>query len=489
MIKQLLNLMILLALVTIFSACEKTGSAPEVSQPIISQFAEKNVFVVGGDTIKTGPLKDFEQESDVVYKLTVSSEIPLSKFIVKTSSDAFYSGLKIVKTEPANAIDSLGNFSLKLNNVVVYYAYRIHPLVPPLSIVKVDFTFQNESHYVGTSSNTFTVIKKGSTSGKLLTIIDMPGYTAARFAGIGNEDNLDILSGVRGVADVNYRKGAFYSIGLRSDIFMTSDALLLAEKIDIVGYKTKSAGTDPVFTNGSFNLVSPSDTVVLTSTYAGATAATIALVGTAGTANITVGGLTKTITFTGATTTTTAAAFVTANAAAFAAVNLTLTSNAANLVWTAKIRSVGVTPVKIVTVTGTLFGNEVRDAKLDLLASTIRKMAKNLKASGKDLRKVYFKRLDNVTGTNKVTPAYFDLLTHDNEFDILLAGIAAEAKTAIGPVNLNEVYGFVTDDGRRGIIKTAPVNSANPAGIVNATNAPTAGDGVLFCTIKVQEKL
>ena len=486
MIKQLLNLMILLVLVAVYSACEITGSAPEVSQPIVLQYVDKNVMVVGGDSIQTGPLKDFEQESDVVYRLTVSSEIPLSKFIVKTSSDAFYSGLKILKTEPDQAIDSLGNFTQKLTNVVVYYAYRIHPLVAPHSIVKVDFTFQNESNYVGISSDLFTVIKKGSTNGKLLTVIDMPGYTTARFAGIGNQNNMDILSGNKSEADARYRKGAFYSLGLRSDIALTSDVLRSAGKVDFVGYITKSAGTDPVLTNGSYYLVSPSDTTVLTTKYAGATVTTIALVGTSGTADVTVGGLTKTITFS-KDLTTTATSFVTANKAAYAAVGLTLTSNAANLVWSAITKNVGFTPVTFVPLTGTLYGNEVRDAKLDLLASTIRQLNMKLSASGSALRKVYFKRLDNVTGTNNVTPAYFDLLTHDNEFDVLLAGIATEATTAIGPIKLNEVYGFVTDDGRRGLIKTAPINSVSPSGASNATVVPTAGDGVLFCTIKAQE--
>jgi hypothetical protein len=487
MIKQLLNLMSILITLILFSACEKNGAPPEVSQPVITQYASRADFMVGGEKITTGPLKDYEQESDVVYKLTVSSEFPLSKFMVKTTSDAFSSDSRILRTEPANAIDEQGNFTSELREVVVYYAYRIHPSVPASSIVVVDFTFQNRSNFIGTTSNTFTVIKKGSTNGKLLTVIDMPGIN--RYEGIGIQDNLDILSGVRGAngANINYRKGAFYSMSLRSDMVFTEDAISLADKVDFVGYRSKTDGTNPVLANGNFYLVSPSNLTILTSTYAGAVAATVALTGTSGTANITVGGITRLATFT-TNTTTSATNFVNTHKAAYTAAGLNLMSNAANLVWTALQPGVGFSAVTIATVTGDLFGNEVRDAKNDLLASTIKEMGTKLQAEGKALNKVYFKRLDNITGSNRVTPAAFNLLTHDNEFDILLAGIVAEDKTYTGAMGLNQVYGFVAEDGRRGIIKTQAVNVATPTGTVTI-NPPNSGDGVLFCTIKVQENI
>ncbi len=483
--------MVLFILTAGLSSCDKSGETPEVSQPLITQYAAKAEEVVEGENIAIGPLKDYEQESDVVYKLEVSSELPLSKFIVKTSSDVFSSQSKILRTVPANAIDAQGNFTQDLKKVTVYYAYKIDAAVPPLSIVTVTFTFQNRNNFAGSSSNTFSTIKKGSTNGKLLTVIDMPGYTLARYAGIGNQDNLDILGGVRAAliaagVNINYRKGPFFSIPLRSDIAFSSDAFISADKIDFVGYRTKVAGTNPVLNNGSYYLVSPSDTTVLTSSFAGAIGTTITLTGNSGTANITVGKVTRLATYVSSPTQT-ATNFVTAHKAAYTAVGLNLTSNAANLVWNLINKNTPVYTVQTSTLTGNLAGNELRDAKVDLLAATIRKIAADLPA-GQQLRKVYFKRLDNITGSNKVTAATFDQITHDSEFEVLLAGIVAEGRTSIGPVaHNNEVYGFVIDDGRRGLIKTSAATSVNPSGASNPTNSTTAAEGVLFCTIKVQE--
>lgn len=489
--KQLLNLMILALLISFLGGCAKIANVPDVSQPIITQYVQNSVMIVGGDTIRTGPAKAYEQGSAVVYKLTVSSKQPLTKFTVTTTSDNVSLSSKIIKTVPANAIDSLGNFKANITNVVVYYSYVIHPQVAPQTVATVTFTFQNSSNYVGTSSNTFTVIKQGSTSGKLLTIIDMPalnGILPNGVQGIGIQDNMDLVDGIRSAngVDPSYSKGSFYSISLRTDFPFTADAITNADKVDFAGYLTKYAGTNPVLSNNGFYLVSPSDTVVLTSTYAGATATTIALVGSSGTANITVGGITKTATYV-TSTTQTATNFVTANAAAYSAAGLTLTSNAANLVWVAKSPSIGFGHGTIVNTGGTLDGNEVRLPKNDLEAATIRQMSVNLKAAGKALHKVYFQRLDNITGANQVTPAYFDQLTYDNEFNTLLGGVAAANHTNIGPVGLGQVYGFVIDDGRRGLIKTSATLVLNSAGASVAAPQPNAGKFVLFCTIKVQE--
>jgi hypothetical protein len=487
MIKQLLKLGTFVVVVSALAGCSKINNVPEVSQPLITQYAQKSTVTVGDTTINTGPLKDYEQESDIVYKLTVTSKEPLKKFTVTTTSDAFSLASKVLRTEPANAIDANGNFRQPLTSVVVYYAYRIHPLVAPLSVVTVTFTFQNERNYVGTSGSTFTVIKKGSTSGKLLTVIELSGVT--RTSGIGWQDNMDIQSGARATVDPNFRKGSFYSIPLRTDLATSGDVLNNADKIDFAGYVTRFAGTNPVLTNNAFYLVSLSDTTVLTSTYAGAQAASLAIIGSSGTANFTVAGLTKTATYV-TSTTQTATNFVTANAAAYSAIGLTLTSNAAVLLWTAKTPNVGFGPVIMTNVSGTLDGNEIRYIKNDLEASIIRQVAAKLKAAGKSLRKVYFQRLDNISGVSQVTPAYFDQLTHDNEFDVLLGGVVAGGKTNIGPIGLGQVYGFVMDDGRRGLIKTSAALGVNSSGVSVPITAPfvnLTSDNVLFCTIKVQE--
>lgn len=486
MIKQLLNLIIIMALISVFGGCAKISNVPDVSQPIIRQNVQNSVVVVDGTTIHIGPAKAYEQGSEVVYQLTVSSKQPLTKFSVTSTSDNVSLASKIIKTVPANAIDSLGNFKSNITDVVVYYSYIIDPAVAPLQVATVTFTFQNSSNYVGTSSNTFSTIKQGSTNGKPLTTLDMSGI--AKSVGIGTQNNIDILSGIKiSSGDFYPRKGAFFSLSLGLDLPFTSDAIANPDKIDLIGYFTKYAGTNPVLSNSNFYLVSPSDTVVLTSTYAGAVATTIGLIGNSGTANITVAGVTKTATYV-TSTTQTATNFVTANSAAYAAVGLTLTSSAANLIFTAKNPSVGFGNGVITNVSGTLDGSEARDAKNDLLAATIRTMAAKLLAAGKTLHKVYFQRLDNLpSGPNQVTPAYFDLLTYDNEFNTLLSGVVAANHTNIGPIGLNQVYGFVMDDGRRGLIRTSPTLLPNSSGVNTSIDAPTASNQVLWGTIKYQK--
>ncbi|MDB5015126.1 MAG: hypothetical protein JWQ25_3328, partial [Daejeonella sp.] len=336
------------------------------------------------------------------------------------------------------------------------------------------------------TTHTFNVIKQGSTSGKRLLVIDMPGNSLIPIAGIGSQDNLDNMSGTRtpGTGNGPYKKGPFYSLASRTDITYSSDALMNIPNIDFVGYRAKSAGISPlVLTNGEFYLVSPNDTTMLTSTYAGSTVTTIALVGSSGTANITVDGVTKTATYV-TSTTQTATNFVTANAAAYSAAGYTLTSSAANLIWSAKNPNMGSKTGKIANVTGTLSGTQIRDEKNDLLASVIRQMTSSLPV-GQTLKKVYFKRLDNITtdaNQTRVTSTYFDQLTHDNEFDVLLNGIQAGGRTIAGPIGYNQVYGFVMEDGRRGLIKVTPsVIGTFPVSL------PTAGNGVLYGSIKFQE--
>lgn len=101
-------------------------------------------------------------------------------------------------------------------------------------------------NYVGLSSHTFSVIKKGSTDGKLLTKIEMQ-FSVYNREGIGTQDILDLASEIKLVTgEVMKNRGPFYSIESRNDIARSSDAIALADKIDFVGYKTKAAGTNPV---------------------------------------------------------------------------------------------------------------------------------------------------------------------------------------------------------------------------------------------------
>lgn len=198
-------------------------------------------------------------------------------------------------------------------------------------------------------------------------------------------------------------RGPFYSIDSRNDIAFSKDAIALADKVDFVGYKTKAAGTGPVLANGQFYLVSPSDTVILTSRFTGAPA--------------------------------------------------------------------------------------IPDTQSLKMRNTVRSMAAALQGNGKTLRKVLFQRLDNITGPNQVTAAGFDILTHDNEFDVLLGAIPTSGTTYAGAVGFDEVYGFVMDDGRRGLIRTISSTiqvNTDVGGLVPGTiySIPNPNTGNLLCTIK-----
>lgn len=403
MIKKLKYVSVLLLSAVIFNSCAKIESAPDVNQPVVKLLVDKGSAQVGNQTVATGPEKDFEQDSDVFYELTVSSEKPLKKLIVTSTSLSVSPLSRVVKTDPDNVIDANGNFTQGVKNVVVLYAYHIDPAATPLSVITVNFTFQNDQNYTGVASHTFSVIKKGSTTGKLLTKIEMQ-FNLYNRDGIGTQDNLDLASGVKLVTgEIMKNRGPFYSIDSRSDFADSRDAIALADKIDIVGYKTKATGTAPPLVNGQFYLVSPSDTVILTSRYAGAPA--------------------------------------------------------------------------------------VQDTQNLKMRATVRSMAAKLQGMGLTFRKVLFKRLDNITGPTQVTAAGFDMLTHDNEFNVLLADIPATGTTYAGPVGFDEVYGFVMDNGRRGLIRTISPTvqiTTDVGGLVPGTiySIPNPNTGNLLCTIK-----
>lgn len=507
--KRLLYFAFLLPWLLVFNSCSKIEPLPDVAQPIVQSYSENETIVVGDTTITIGALKDYEQDSEVIFKLTVTSNSILSNFFVSTTSDSKSNLSRVLRTEPADAIDASGNFIKKLKNVVVYYAYHIHPSVPILSIPILTFNFQNEMQYIGVSSQKFTVIKKGSTQGKILTVINMPWENKYK-GGIGAQYyGLDYLLGYPGNWDFIRRRGPFYSIELRNDIRTSSDAITLADKIDITGYIAPSSRTnDPTIVAGQWYFVSPSDTVVLTSTYAGSYIAQITLgigitTGT-NTANITVNGVTKLATY-ATSTTVTATNFVNANKAAYLAAGMDLTSSGAVLTFRTRNDGVGFgSPTTIIpTANSTLYGNDVfmgdiatstggsrlRDIAL---RQTIRAMAGKLQSNGMSLRKSYFKRLDNSTGPDQVTTSYFDLLTHDNEFDVLLGDVVTGGKTVGGPVALDQVWGFVLNDGRRGLIRTSPtVAHAEDAlfgtSSVETVFQPNTNNYVLWCKILVQE--
>ncbi|RBQ07869.1 hypothetical protein [Pedobacter miscanthi] len=497
--RRLINLGILL-FILLFGACKKEEKSSVSLQPQVFRYAEKNTVVVGGQSIQTGPLKDYEQGSDVVYQLTVSSELPLTKFTVTTNTDVFSLLSHVIRTEPENAIDEAGNFRADIKKVVVYYAYRIDDSIIPLTTVNPVFTFQNESNYAGQSYDNFQVIKKGSTNGKLLKVANL-SWLKQDLNGIGNQESFDIISNGRPDNNVRYqnKRGTFYSLDLRADVGILTDALINADKFDFAGYFPRAASTDPksAMLAANYYLVSPADTTVLGYSYIGSRQAGLALLGTSGTGTITVAGITKTVTY-ATNTTVTATNFVNANRAEFAAKGLVLTSTTNNLLWVASVKGAYSDPATFTNLTGTLMANPYWGAgegaltfrKVLDLRQGIRQMWQAAKSlPGKSLKTTYFRRLDNVTGKNKITATDFDLLTHDNEFDVFLQGIKEEQNTVAGPMSWDQVYGFVTSDGKRGLIRTLP-KSVLINGVLVALKAPNDGtsDLNLYCVIKYQQQ-
>ena len=486
MLKKIIYSVALLTGVLVYSGCQQDVVTPDFSQPIVDRFVDKGTVTVGGESVTTGPLKDYESDSEVVYKLVVSSKKPLSTLSVSSNTDAISQLSRVIKTDPEGVMDSKGNFTKSVNDVVIYYAYHIDPLVAPLTQVTVTFNVLNNSNYATAVYHTFSVIKKGSTDGKPLNVIDFR-YTNALSRGIGEQERiLDESEGVRPEAEAN-NSGPMFSFKYKFGLISDADAISMANDIDLVGYRTFYAGTDPVLATSNFYIVSPSDTVVLASTYAGATAASIQLQGTSGTASITLAGITSISTFR-TNINTTASDFVTANKTAYANAGLTLSVSGAKLTWVATKRNVGFEQVKVTTLTGNLFGvNDITKniRKNLIMRNTIREMSKKLKSQGKDLRVVYFKRLDNITGPNRVTPADFDILTHDNEFDTLLAGIQEAGQIRTDAMNLDQVYGFVMSDGKRGLFRTAATTVFLDGNNV-VVPLPNASNWNLFGMIKYQ---
>lgn len=535
---RLLYIAFLMPWALIFNSCTKIEPLPKVDQPTINHYSEKDTIVVGDTTIITGAPKDYEQGSDVVFRLTVKSNSNLKKFSVTTTSDAVSNLSKTLRTEPPDAIDISGNFIKNLNNVVVYYEYHIDDLVPPLSVPVVSFNFQNQMDYTSISYTKFTVIKKGSTNGKRLTIIDLPW--ANRFkSGIGCQVGLDFMIGYRSNTGLIAIRGPFFSLAQKADMWQSSSSITDAENVDLVGYifRAPSLSNPEIFYNNPgppvtagpfFYLVSPSDTTLLGYKYAGAEIARITLAGTATTGNqvkITVNGVTGTATY-ATSTTVTATNFVNTYKTAYAAVGIKLQntgfgtspSASATLQFIALNDNVGFDkPTTVISVgTGGMYGNDQLTAippngvyggftwtnlacNINM-RQTVRKMAANLASKGKKLRVAYYKRLDNSTDHDQLSVADFATITHDNEFDKYLGPTLAAAKTYGGPVDLNQVWGFVLDDGRRGLIRTSPTMDYAD-GLLNASpaleavwkpnaysNGATQNGLTLYCQIKVQEK-
>lgn len=493
-IKYLVMLFMVGGLIPCISSCDEEEN--EFSQPVIERTVDKASVVVGSETIETGPLKDYESDSEVVYKLSVASLRNLSKFFVSSTSDAFSKTSRILKTVPADAIDEEGNFKKQVKNVDIYYAYHIHPLVPVNENVTVTFTAQNDLNRAGTITHSFSTIKRGSTAGKPLSVIDM-SYQSKSSRGIGTQMMMDWsteVSGTRPLFGSVSNCGLFFSMKYKVDLPYALDAINQAENIDLVGYYARVAGNDKVrkpalnLTVNQYYLASPSDSVVLMSNYTGLEAIAIQLTGSSGKLDISLAGMNTTAEYV-TNINTTASGYVNKYKNDFSKLGFALSASGSKLVWKRNLPGVLIDPVVIEPVSGNLTGGKVYDnayvIKEEILREAMRAMKTQLDAKGKSLRVVYFKRLDNIEGPNRVTPADFDNLSHDNEFDTFLAGIKEENVTTIGPVALNQVYGFVMSDGKRGMFRTSPTEIELQGTTVTVSQPSSSRN--LWGVIKYQE--
>ncbi|MDD4921890.1 MAG: hypothetical protein PHS30_05375, partial [Bacteroidales bacterium] len=236
--------------------CVSEASAPDFSQPLIQLYVEKGDSIAINDStyLVTGPLKDYENDSEVTYRLSITSEKPLSKFKVTTTSDAFSRSSKVIKTIPEGVIDSLGNFTGGVKNVVVYYTYHIHPLTAPSTKETLTFTVLNDLNNASAAYHSFSVIKKGSTAGNRLNVIDL-SWSSAMSNGIGTQESLfDDAGGTRPRAMNMYKRGNMFCFNFGYGLMRKYDAVSNASEIDFVGYQTRYAGTLPVLTNNQYYL-------------------------------------------------------------------------------------------------------------------------------------------------------------------------------------------------------------------------------------------
>lgn len=518
--KGLSYLLIILIGATLFS-CKKSDVNTKITKPLVTFVVDKGTATSNGTQIALGPIKDYEQGSDVVYTFTVVSGNPLTKFFVNSTSDVVSSLSKVIKTEPEGAIDASGNFAQGITSVKVYYSYHIDPAVAAGSSVTLSFNFQNSGNYVGTVTHSFITIKIGSTSGRKLQVFDF-SWPVRYTMSIGTQDYFNIASGER--PEQNYRlqqrQPPFVSFDLGATLgWVPADVLANPDKIDMTGFRARYTSATPSVALNQFYLASPSYIELLGHMYVGCQYLNVNIVGTGGTAQVNAGGLTLPLTY-ATSTTVTATNFVNANKAAYALRGLTLTSNGTQLIWTVAAipaapagstapiaapavgqtgTAIGVPydPVVVTNLTGDLAGNPQPQQSNNFLSELHNRqfrdilisMGAKLKAAGSGLRVVYFKRLDNITGPSQVTLANFNSITYDNEFPTILADVETTGKLYTDALGFSQVWGFSMSDGRKGLIRTSDNSYTDPVtGGISTVDSFTGGNYLLFGVIKVQQK-
>ena len=483
-----------------FSACNIYNDTPDFTQPIVELTVDN--IVDGGVTI--GPAKEYEQDSEVIYKLTVTSPKKLLSFSVSSSADAFSPLSKVIQTVPANAINSAGDFTQSLNEVTIYYSFHISPLIPAKTNETLTFTVHDESFNAGFVNHSHMVIKSGSSNGKPLRYIDMTYFLKAYALGLSHHEYIlwEGEGGLRQDRNAMRNRGPFFSFKYYLDIMYGVDAVRKAEDIDLAGYRTRYAGTNPVLNNDRFYICSPTDTLLLFSSYEGFLYSEVYLQSGADgdKLNITRGGVTRTVVFRN-NRTDTAQDFVDNYAADYADVGLRIIREGERIrFWHARPNSVMFeTEEKLERISGSLAAYELSNQqrlKQNIMKRTALEMQKRMRAEGKQLKEVKFMRLDNLTDPAKrVSTADFEGMTHDNEFDEKLKDVWTNGDIRIELVNSNSsgnyfydaVIGFVINNGSggRGLIRATPRRIVDLSGTtVDPVPAPLESSNIFYGEIK-----
>jgi hypothetical protein len=520
-----------MAALMLLGACAMDNDTPDFAQPYIDLEVERKAVSVDGQTVNVGPEKDYEQDSDVTYQLTVSSEKKLSKLLVATSADAIdLVNSKILRTVPANLIDKDGNFTQAVNDAVIYYQYRIHTAVPPGTRETVTFTAMDEFNHAGSVSKTHSVIKKGSTQGRLLNVIDMSYVNQQRGIAMGMQSNLHYDEAEWGYnPDRSYaeNRGPFFSLKHGMDIQFGVDAIAMADDIDFVGYMVlndvlASANIAPLVNNAAY-LVSPSDSLMLYSAFVGSIPYRVAFMATVPPNSInpetelpiantplyipklelTYAGITKVMQFYRDNNTTVSAfrAGATNPPGTWpappqpgylqeyrdAGIEINATGN--RLEFRILKPFAGYEPPTWKSLEGGMDAS-IQEGRVyhknNILRQIMMEMYQKLRSEGKTVKVVKFLRLDNRDDASQVTPEYFDQLTHDNELDVLLAEVEKSGDIRTGTLALNQVYGFVSSDGKRGLIRTSVAEITGNNGSVMVVPAPNGGQNNVYGMIKFQ---
>ena len=219
-------------------ACQKQEVLPSINFPTVSYSVKADTVKVNGSLmIVTGPSAIYEQDSYVVYKLTLSAVTSIKQIRAEVTADYIALDSKVIASEPVNVCDSIGNFTTKVKQAVIYYRLHIHPLIVANSNVKVTFSVLDNDLYRMEQSNTFKVVKKGSSAGKPFnTFYILVGTQEALKGGFEVPQvtgNSPYAYNYENVSNI----GNYFSLNERTCYSFPSDALRNSANVDWIGYK------------------------------------------------------------------------------------------------------------------------------------------------------------------------------------------------------------------------------------------------------------